>query len=144
MFQRIVVAVDGSHHARQAVLIAAGLARESGAALTLVTIYRQPSDSVGEPNYSAEVKAAMEQASRVLADEEAAVQAAGGPPMEKKMIGGRHPADAILAAAASGQYDLLVMGTRGLGRLETALLGSVSAQVAAGSAIPVLIVREAR
>jgi nucleotide-binding universal stress UspA family protein len=114
-----------------------------GATLTLLTVYHEPPGFEGEPQYSADLLPAMQQARALLADEEAVVQAAGGPPVRKDLLGAGHPAAAILAAAASGQYDLLVMGTRGLGRLESALLGSVSAQVAAGSAIPVLIVHEA-
>jgi nucleotide-binding universal stress UspA family protein len=143
MFRRIVVAVDGSHHARQAVLTAAECAREMGATLTLLTVYHEPPGFEGEPQYSADLASAMQRASTLLADEEAVVQAAGGPAVQKDLLGAGHPAAAILAATASGQYDLLVLGTRGLGRLESALLGSVSAQVAAGSAIPVLIVHEA-
>ena len=143
MFRRIVVAVDGSHHARQAVLTAAECAREMGATLTLLTVYHEPPGFEGEPQHSADLIRAMERARALLADEEAVVQAAGGPAVQKDLLGAGHPAAAILAATASGQYDLLVMGTRGLGRLESALLGSVSAQVAAGSAIPVLIVHEA-
>ena len=143
MFKRIVVAVDGSHHARQAVLTAAAVAREMGATLTLLTVYHEPPGFEGEPQYSADLVPAMQQARALLADEEAVVQAAGGPPVQKDLLGAGHPAAAILAAPASGQYDLLVMGTRGLGRLESALLGSGSAQVAADSAIPVLIVHDA-
>ena len=143
MFQRIVVAVDGSHHARQAVLTAAACAREAGATLTLLTVYHEPPGFVGEPQYSADLQAAIQEARALLDAEEALVTAAGGPAVRRDLLGAAHPATAILAAAASGQYDLLVMGTRGLGRLESALLGSVSARVAAGSAIPVLIVRDA-
>ncbi len=143
MFRRIVVAVDGSHHARQAVLTAAECAREIGATLTLLTVYHEPPGFEGEPQYSTDLATAMERARALLVDEEAVVQAAGGPAVQTDLLGAAHPATAILAAAASGQYDLLVMGTRGLGRLGSALLGSVSAQVAAGSAIPVLIVHEA-
>jgi nucleotide-binding universal stress UspA family protein len=143
MFSRIVVAVDGSGHARQALLTAAACARELGATLTLLTVYHEPPGFEGEPQYSADLEAAIRNARALLADEEAVVQEAGGPAVQKDLLGAAHPAAAILAAAASGQYDLLVMGTRGLGRLESALLGSVSAQVAAGSAIPVLIVHDA-
>ncbi len=140
MFKRIVVAVDGSHHARQAVLTAAECARELGATLTLLTVYHEPPGFVGEPQYSADLEAAIQGARVIFEEERAVVQAAGGPAPQMDLLGAAQPAAAILAAAASGQYDLLVMGTRGLGRLEGALLGSVSAQVAAHSAIPVLIV----
>ena len=143
MFKRIVCAVDGSGHARQAVLTAAQCARELGATLTLLTVYRVPPSFEGEPQYSADLDAAIQNARALIEDEQAVVQAAGGPAAQKDLLGAAHPAAAILAAAASGQYDLLVMGTRGLGRLAGALLGSVSAQVAAGSAIPVLIVHAA-
>jgi len=142
MFQQIVVAVDGSHHARQAVLTAAACARELGATLTLLTVYHEPPGFEGEPQYSADLEAGIHRARTILDAEEAVVRAAGGPDVRRDLLGAGNPATAILAAAASGQYDLLVMGTRGLGRLESALLGSVSAQVAAGSAIPVLIVRD--
>ena len=143
MFKRIVVAVDGSHHARQAALTAAGCARELGATLTLLTAYHEPPGFEGEPEYSADLEAAMQRAHEILDVEAAAVEAAGGPAARKDALGAATPVQAILDAAASGQYDLLVMGTRGLGRLQSVLLGSVSAQVAARSAIPVLIVRGA-
>ena len=40
-----------------------------------------------------------------------------------------HPADVILERLREGRHDLLVMGTRGLGRVGSALLGSVSQTV---------------
>ncbi|MGC8635058.1 MAG: universal stress protein [Candidatus Limnocylindrales bacterium] len=143
MFKRILVTVDGSRHARQAALTAAALARELGASLTLLTVYRQPPGFEGEPEYSEALEAAMTRARDVLAEESRAVAEAGGPAVDSDTLAGNQPASAILDAAASGQYDLVVMGTRGLGRLQSVLLGSVSAQVAARSPIPVLIVHEA-
>ncbi len=140
MFKRILVAVDGSRHARQAALTAAACARETGATLTLLTVYHEPPGFEGEPEYSENLEAAIRRAEAVLDAEVAAIQAAGGPPVERETLGGDQPARTILDAAASGQYDLLVMGTRGLGRLQSVLLGSVSADVAARSPIPVLIV----
>ena len=69
MFQRIVVAVDGSHHSRQAVLTAAAFAREMGATLTLLTVYHEPPGFEGEPQYSADLATAMQRARSLLADE---------------------------------------------------------------------------
>lgn len=140
MFKQILVAVDGSQHGRRAALTAAQCAREMGASLTLLTVYHQPPSFEGEPGYSEQLEAAIQRAQAVLDAEEAAVREAGGPVVAREALGGANPATAILDAAASGQYDLVVMGTRGLGRIQSVLLGSVSAQVAARSPIPVLIV----
>jgi nucleotide-binding universal stress UspA family protein len=140
MFKHIVVAVDGSEHARDAALTAARCAREIGATLTLVTVYHAPPGYEGEPEYSADLEAAIRAADALLEAEAAAVQADGGPSVERESLAGTQPARTLLEAAASGRFDLLVMGTRGLGRLQSVLLGSVSAQVAAHSPIPVLIV----
>jgi nucleotide-binding universal stress UspA family protein len=51
------------------------------------------------------------------------------------------PADAIVDIARSEACDLIVLGSRGLGALEGALLGSVSEAVADRAPCPVLIAR---
>jgi nucleotide-binding universal stress UspA family protein len=140
MFSRILVATDGSVHSRHAALTAAGLARALGASLTLLDVYKMPPGFEGEPDYSRDLETTLLSARVLLEAEAAAIEANGGPPAEMEAIGGRQPGQTIVDAAASGQYDLVVMGTRGLGRLGSTLLGSVSAHVAAHSPIPVLVV----
>ncbi len=48
-----------------------------------------------------------------------------------------NPADRILDKIEKGDYDLVVMGSRGLGRVERFLLGSVSLRVKSGEDVPV-------
>ena len=50
-------------------------------------------------------------------------------------------AEAILEEAETHHCDLIVMGTRGLGRLAGLLLGSVSQKVVQHARCPVLLVR---
>ena len=51
------------------------------------------------------------------------------------------PAEAILDVANTRKSDLIVMGSRGLGRLTGLLLGSQSQKVVQHAPCPVLIVR---
>lgn len=50
-------------------------------------------------------------------------------------------ADTIVAVAAKGKYDLLMMGSHGHGLLGNLVLGSVTTKVMAGSDVPVLVIR---
>jgi len=50
------------------------------------------------------------------------------------------PAERILYHAGTGNYDILVMGNRGLGLLQATLTGSISRKVLQDSTIPVLVV----
>jgi nucleotide-binding universal stress UspA family protein len=72
-----------------------------------------------------------------------AVLEAGGPEPDTDWLEGV-PETRIIAAARQGGYDLIVVGTRGRGRVRAALLGSVSNAVAAGARGPVLVVGDER
>jgi nucleotide-binding universal stress UspA family protein len=51
------------------------------------------------------------------------------------------PASHIAGLASSGKFDLLMMGSRGHGAIETLVLGSVVTRVLALCTVPILIVR---
>ena len=50
-------------------------------------------------------------------------------------------ADAVVALAAKGDFDLIVMGSHGHGTLTNLVLGSVATRVLAQSKLPVLLIR---
>jgi nucleotide-binding universal stress UspA family protein len=51
------------------------------------------------------------------------------------------PADALVALATKGRYDLIIMGSHGHGSLAKLVLGSVANKVLAHTDTPVLLVR---
>lgn len=51
------------------------------------------------------------------------------------------PSEVIVEKAQEGQYDIIVMGSRGLGKIKSIFLGSVSQYVLRYAHCPVLIVR---
>ena len=138
-FRRILVAVDGSEHGLQAARTAAALTRALGARLTVLTVYHPPSSALGEPNYSLALGEALEHARVIIDRARDAVRESGGPEPEVEWLGGS-PAETIVAATRDGAYDLVVIGNRGRGAVQAALLGSVSTAVAAHAPRPVLVV----
>ena len=138
-FKRILVAVDGSEHAFDAVRVAARLAAALSGKVTLMTAYHAPSDTLGEPNYSRALGEALGEAQRILEEGRGVALNAGGPEPELEWLAGQ-PAETIVETARAGDYDLVVVGTHGRGRLGAALLGSVSSAVAAHAGRPVLVV----
>lgn len=139
MFKNILLAVDGSEHALKAARLAGELARLTRANLWVVTSYDPIPSYLGEPNLSQIIAARTGEAESTLAT---AMQAIGEIPGEihKEILEGP-PAEAILNVANVRGIDLIVMGTRGLGRLAGALLGSQSQKVVSHASCPVMLAR---
>jgi nucleotide-binding universal stress UspA family protein len=138
-FTNILVAVDGSDHAFDAVRVASRLAAALSAQLTLMNVYHAPSDSLGEPNYSHALGQALGESQRILDEGKTVAVNAGGPEPRVEWLAGT-PAETIVETVRAGDYDLVVVGTRGRGRLGAALMGSVSSAVTAHAGRPVLVV----
>ncbi|MBI5955258.1 MAG: universal stress protein [Chloroflexi bacterium] len=140
MFENILLAVDGSEHALHAARTAADLARTVNAKeFRIVVAYDFIPPYLGEPNMQFAIDARMEEAGAVL---NKAVTTVGKLPCEihTEMIEGSE-AEAIINVANTRNSDVIVMGSRGRGRLAGLLLGSTSQTVVAHAPCPVLIVR---
>jgi nucleotide-binding universal stress UspA family protein len=144
MFRRILVAIDGSDHARHALVEAIDLARAGNATLTVMTVvpptnpwalgggYYVPSDldelhHQAERNYERTLGASI--AAWVPDDMPVTGLVKHGP-----------VAPAIVEQAIAGQHDLVVVGSRGRGELRSLLLGSVSHHVVHASPVAVLVI----
>ena len=138
-FKRILVAVDGSEHGVRAARTAARLARALAAQLVVLTVYHNPSAELGEPNYSTALNKELEEAEAIVTVVRRAVIADGGPEPDTEWLGG-NPAETIIHFVEDSGPDLVVVGSHGRGRVESALLGSVSQAVAAGAGCPVMVV----
>jgi nucleotide-binding universal stress UspA family protein len=136
--RRLLVPLDGSDLAEQALPLATDLARRAGADLCLLasiswafTTHAVQLISLEGP--AQQVTAAyLQRVSRRLA--------ASGMPVAST-IRLEPAADAILAGAAAQRADLIVMSTHGRGGLGRWLVGSVADRVLRGATVPVLLVR---
>jgi nucleotide-binding universal stress UspA family protein len=140
MFEKILLAVDGSEHALHAARTAANLARTVNAKeLRIVVAYDFIPPYLGEPNMQFAIDARMEEANAIL---DAAVKAVGKIPcdIQTELLEGSE-AEAIIEVAKTEKSDVIVMGSRGMGTLAGLLLGSTSQKVVAHAPCPVLIIR---
>jgi nucleotide-binding universal stress UspA family protein len=144
VFLNILVAVDGSEHAAQALRTAAQLASEEHARLTVMTAV-PPTAALAQITAAgaslADVAELMGDAGRQIRRQ---VDDLPDDISVTTLVVSGHAAHEILERLREGRHDLLVMGTRGLGRVGSALLGSVSQAVLHEAEVPVLVVRASR
>ena len=134
----ILVATDGSDNAQQAVGVAIELAHDAGAELVVTTIRVMP--PIGRGGSSAPIMAVEDPAqARSIASDAAALAVESGVKARAEARAGE-PADEIVRLAGEINADMVVVGTRGLGALSGALMGSVSRSVVRHAGTPVTVV----
>jgi len=138
VFRNILVAIDGSPSSEAALEEAIEVARADGARLTILTVAAPPRFVYAGPicvPYPSERD--LERAAWQVVDH---AQDAVPPDIPVSgLVRAGHPAREIVARAERGGHDLVVVGSRGLGRGSAVVLGSVSRAVRARSPVPVLV-----
>lgn len=135
--KRILIATDGSPGATNALRAGLELARDTGASV-LVVAARYALPAWGDTYYAAALAAERDELQSVL--EEALARAAEyRVAAEAELLTGE-PVDEILRSADERGAELVVVGSRGLGRIRSTLLGSVSRELVARAHVPVLVV----
>jgi nucleotide-binding universal stress UspA family protein len=141
-FRNILIPLDRSETAEQAVSVAASIARRSGGTLRLVSV-EERLPALAFASDSLEIVQEMEQADRSGAAEylesiASAVREVQGGKVETTVLEGS-AARALSEYADANAVDLIVMTTRGRGALGRWLIGSVTDGMLRRVHVPVLL-----
>jgi len=152
MINRILVATDASAASNRALSMAAQLSSQYNAQLSIIHVIRDmqipfeikeipelESDTIesfasAREEIMRKVAESVLKGARQLAEEAGAVNV-------QTTIGTGDPASSILDLAGRRDIDMIVIGTRGLGKLKGQILGSVSRKVSNNAETSCLIVR---
>lgn len=132
--KKILVAYDGGDPARRALEMAAEFATRFGASVGVVSVVpfrtgRSPVDPWDDREIHTRQLAEARDLLRERGIESVLHEPAGDPAVEIERI------------AESGDYDVIVVGSRGLGSIERFLQGSVSEHVATHAGQTVIVTR---
>ncbi|NML84970.1 universal stress protein [Polaromonas sp.] len=145
MFEHILVPIDGSSTARQAIDKTLVIAEKFKSTVTLIYVIDPyaftgvgTDFSYGQAEYlsaaTAEAEGAISAATRIF--EEHAI------PVKGSVVEGPTVYRSILDTAEAINADLVIMGSHGRRGLEKLVLGSVTAQVLSHAHLSVLVVRD--
>ncbi len=145
MFERILVPLDGSRRAEQALPLAAHLAHASGGTIVLLRVVSFPNEWVSyvalEPlPLEVDIEAAREEARNYL-NRIATGSSLAGIPTETEVTLGQAAAT-ILSEVEAQHLDLIVLCSHGYRGMKRWIMGSVAEKVAHHSPVPVLVLRE--
>lgn len=123
---RILVGIDGSDHSTWALIEAINVAKKFSGHVRIITVYKKGKK-----------------------DEATKIQLKAKQLLEKEKIDcslsailGSNPSRALVSMAEHENFDLIVVGSRGLGSAAAFLLGSVSKQVIDKAPCDVLVVKK--
>ncbi len=145
MYTRIIVPLDGSQRAEQALPVAARIARHTGGALVLARVVRVASElnryfvlpPSGSPGLSLDEFNAADEYLHMIAHSDVL---AGIDPLTVVLAGST--ANALLDEIDVEQADLVVMTSRGHTTFGRWSVGSVAQHIVRHATVPVLVLRE--
>lgn len=147
MYSNILAAYDGSTHADKAIGVAIELAAKFDADLHLIQVVGHAHASSGAAEYarsekiddpdSLEIELARK---NLLQRFEPKAREAGIGKFHARVARG-DPAEQLLNYIGGSDVDMVVMGRRGVGRVEGLLVGSVSAKISALADSAVLTIK---
>lgn len=147
MYQKILVATDGTPLSKKAVRSAIGLAAALGAELVALYVvprypvsYFEGGITVSTQDIARIEKQWADQGQAVVDDVQQAAQSQG---IKAKALVSKSDlvAEAIMAAAKKQKCDLIVMASHGRKGFKRILLGSETQHVLTHSSVPVLVLR---
>ena len=143
MYERIVMAMDGSETSRRGLDTAIRLAREGHARLLILHVVEEPLPLAINGDWALPalpLEAYRQAAARLLEDALAACREAGVA-AETRLLdaAGRRIGPLVSETAAEWQADLIVAGTHGRRWLDRLLLGSVAEGILRTARTPVLL-----
>jgi nucleotide-binding universal stress UspA family protein len=139
VFTNILVGLDGSESSQRALDHAIDLARSENGKVTLMTVAPPVATYVTLGGVSIEsMSAELDKWATNVLDE--AARAVPPEITADRVQGKGHPGPEILKELKRGGYDLIVLGTRGRGRTQEGLLGSVNGYIHFHAHVPLLSV----
>lgn len=140
MFNQILVPIDGSSHANEALETAISLAKNLISSPKVLVVYVAPVLPLDTPMIALDLESELlDETKSILAPAEKKIKEAGLDGEVFEVTG--DPAKLIIQTAQKRNIDLIVMGSRGINIVSEMVMGSVSRNVVKHAHCPVMIVR---
>ena len=141
MFSKILVPVDGSDISYRALDSALFLSERLGSKITAIhVIEKVPTVYIQSQKLLDEILETHKNESQKILDECSSIATKKGIAINTTLLEG-NPASTILEFSQTEKYEVIIIGSRGLGHFKELILGSVSSKVIHHSLCPVLLIK---
>lgn len=141
MFSRILVPIDGSDNSYRAFDASLLLSEKLGAEVTVIHVMEDiPVSYVVSEKLLREIVDAYKRENQLILSKCSEIATKKGLVIQTKLLQG-NPGSTILDFCEKEKYDIIIMGSRGMGKFKELVLGSVSNKVLHHSSCPVMIIR---
>lgn len=141
MFTNVLVPVDGSDNSYRALDAALLLSQKLGSNITVVNVMEQvPITHIESEKLLSELLEAYRKENQEILSKCSKIASEKGISIKTLLLQG-NPASVILDYCKKENFDLVIMGSRGLGKFKQLILGSVSNKIVHHCQCGVLLIR---
>lgn len=141
MFTKILVPVDGSDNSYKALEAALVLSEKLGSNISVVNVMEQvPITHIESEKLLNELLEAYKKENQEILSKCSDIARQKGIAIKTVLLQG-NPAPVILDYSKKENFDLVIMGSRGMGKFKELILGSVSSKIVHHSLCAIMIIR---
>jgi nucleotide-binding universal stress UspA family protein len=141
LFTNILVPVDGSDNSYRALDAALVLSEKLGSNITVIHVMEEiPITHIGSEKLLNELLEAYKKENQDILSKCSEIASQKGLTINTFLLQG-NPASVILDFSKKEKFDIVIMGSRGVGKFKELILGSVSSKIVHHSPCSVLLIR---